>query len=131
MLMIGDLAKRTGTKVNTVRFYEQIGLLPEAPRTSAGRRTYSETDVIRLGFVRRTRQLGFSIDEIRTLLDLTRDGENDCDGVDQIAKRQLAEIDRKITDLKTLRAELAAVIASCAGGTVAQCSILEGFMRAK
>ncbi|KQS01812.1 MerR family transcriptional regulator [Sphingomonas sp. Leaf357] len=127
MLMIGDLAKLTGTKVNTVRFYEAGGLLPLAERTASGRRIYGQADVQRLRFIRRTRHLGFSLDEVRTLLDLAGQHDRDCGTVDEIANLHLEEIDRKIADLTALRRELSGVIASCTGGKMAECRILEAF----
>ena len=77
-LAIGDLARQTGTKVNTIRFYEEIGLLPEALRTASGRRTYDTADLRRLAFIRHARQLGFSIPEIRSLLALSDQPDRDC-----------------------------------------------------
>src|SRR3546814_4465955 len=77
-LAIGDLARQTGTKVNTIRFYEDIGLLPRALRTASGRRTYGAADVRRLAFIRHSRGLGFSVEEIRSLLALADEPERDC-----------------------------------------------------
>ncbi|WP_425475290.1 MerR family transcriptional regulator [Sphingomonas silueang] len=76
--MIGDIAKRTGTKVNTIRFYEDIGLMPEAARTAGGRRTYGDAEVRQLAFIRHARDLGFSTDEIRSLIALSANPDQDC-----------------------------------------------------
>ena len=124
-LAIGDLARLTGTKVNTIRFYEASGLLPMAERTAAGRRTYLEADANRLAFIRKSRSLGFPLDAVRDLLTLNDDKRRSCEAVDGIARTHLAEIDRKIADLSALRAELGRVIASCSRGTVEDCKIIE------
>ncbi|MET3712640.1 Cu(I)-responsive transcriptional regulator [Sphingomonas trueperi] len=124
-LTIGDLSKATNTKVETVRYYERIGLLPKPPRTSGNYRNYGEAELGRLSFVRRARDLGFSLDQVRALLSLSDDRDCDCAGIDRIANEHLGEVDRKIADLKALRRELKAVIDSCDGGTVAECRIIE------
>ena len=123
--LIGDLARRTGTKINTIRFYEEIGLMPKAARTEAGRRTYAEVDFRRLSFIRQSRNLGFPLDAVRELLTLADDTNHPCAAVDHIARVHLAEIDSKIADLSALRKELARVIGSCRHGTVADCKIIE------
>ena len=124
-LTIGDLSKATNTKVETVRYYERIGLLPKPPRTSGNYRNYGEAELGRLSFVRRARDLGFSLDQVRALLSLSDDRNCDCAGIDRIANEHLGEVDRKIADLKALRRELKAVIVSCDGGTIAECRIIE------
>jgi DNA-binding transcriptional MerR regulator len=86
-LAIGDLARQTGTKVNTIRFYEEIGLLPRAMRTASGRRTYCAADVRRLAFIRHGRGLGFSVEEVRSLLALADEPERDCAEAAAIARR--------------------------------------------
>lgn len=124
-LAIGDLARLTGTKVNTIRFYEESGLLPQAERTASGRRIYRDVDTQRLAFIRQSRALGFPLDAVRELLTLADDVDQPCVAVDRIARVHLAEIDRKIANLTALRAELARVIGSCSHGTVAECKIIE------
>lgn len=124
-LAIGDLARLTGTKVNTIRFYEEGGLLPRAKRTAAGRRIYRDADAKRLAFIRQSRNLGFPLDAVRELLTLSDDDNQPCEAVDRIARVHLAEIDRKIADLSALRTELDRVIGSCRHGTVADCKIIE------
>lgn len=124
-LSIGDLARLTGTKVNTIRFYEKAGLLPKAERTSSGRRIYHDADTQRLAFIRRSRSLGFPLDAVRELLTLADDTDQPCEAVDRIARAHLAEVDRKIADLSALRSELARVMGSCSHGTVADCKIIE------
>ena len=124
-LAIGDLARLTGTKVNTIRFYEEGGLLPQAERTASGRRVYRDADTRRLTFIRQSRNLGFPLDAVRELLTLADDAKQPCEAVDRIARVHLAEIERKITDLSALRSELARIIGSCSHGTVADCKIIE------
>jgi len=124
-LTIGDLGKATGTKAETIRYYERIGLLPKPPRTSGNYRDYGQAELGRLSFIRRSRDLGFSLDQVRALLKLADDRNCDCAGIDQIAKAHLLEVDRKLADLAALRRELKGVIGSCDGGTVADCRIIE------
>lgn len=127
-LTIGRLASETGTTVETVRYYERAGLIPAPARTEGNYRSYRAQDLERLRFIRRTRDLGFTLAEVRALLEMAGERERDCGTVDALASRHLEEIDRKIADLTALRRELAGVIASCAGGTVAECRILEAFV---
>lgn len=124
-LSIGHLAKTTGTKVETIRWYEKVGLIAPPARTGGNYRAYAPDDLARLSFIRRARDLGFSLDQVRTLIDITEQRERDCGTVDVIATEHLTEVDRKIADLIALRRELAKVIATCQGGTVADCRILE------
>lgn len=114
-------------KVETIRYYERMGLVARPGRTEGNYRSYRDEDVARLRFIRQTRDLGFSLEQVRALLSLSRHGGRDCGAVDAIATEHLAEVDRKIADLTALRRELAAVIDSCGGGTVAECRILEAF----
>lgn len=124
-MMIGDLASATRTKVNTIRFYEEIGLMPPAARTDSGRRTYSHSDLDRLRFIRHARALGFETQEIRSLLTLGDQPERECSEVTDIAVSHLSVVNAKISQLIMLRDELERVAKSCAGGTVAECRILE------
>lgn len=124
-LTIGRLATATGTKVETIRWYEKVGLIDPPQRTEANYRVYAQRDLARLSFIRRARNLGFSLDQIRALIDIADQQDRDCGTVDAIASAHLEEIDRKISDLTALRRELGAVVASCRGGSVANCRILE------
>lgn len=125
VLTIGQLATRTGTKIETIRFYEKCGLLPAPSRTSGNYRSYEPSHLNRLSFIRRARDLGFSLDQIRALLDLSDDRSRSCDAIDAIAKEHLAEVNRKIADLNALRRELSNMITQCGHGTVANCQIIE------
>ena len=122
---IGDLAAATGTKVETVRYYERIGLLPVPERTDGNYRTYRPEHVRRLSFIRRARALGFTIEEIRALLDLADRPDRDCAAVDALAREHLQQVEHKISDLQALRRKLREVINQCTGGTVAECRIIE------
>ena len=124
-LTIGRLAKATGTKVETVRWYEKVGLIDPPGRTDANYRVYAAHDLARLSFIRRARNLGFSLDQIRSLIEMSDDRDRDCASVDALATANLAEIDRKIADLRALRRELSNVVSSCRGGSVADCRILD------
>jgi Cu(I)-responsive transcriptional regulator len=124
-LRIGDLARATATRVETIRWYEKQGLLSPPARTSGNYRAYGETALARLSFIRRARDLGFPLDRVRALLDLAGDRDRDCASVDVMAKEHLHEIDRKIADLTSLRGELSALLAACEGGTIGECRIIE------
>jgi DNA-binding transcriptional MerR regulator len=108
-----------------VRYYERIGLLAAPDRTAGNYRAYGAEALARLSFIRRARDLGFSLDRVRELLDLAGQQQRDCATVDVLASEHLAEIDRKLADLNALRQELAELITSCHGGTMSECRILE------
>ena len=122
---IGALARAADAKAETIRYYEHIGLLPLPPRTAGNYRHYSAAHLSRLAFVRRARNLGFSIEQVRALLDLADHKEHSCEAVDAIARDHLAEIRRKLADLAALRRELESLIGQCRHGTIAECRILE------
>lgn len=124
-LSIGALATETGVKVNTIRFYEDAGVLPLPDRTRSGRRTYDDEDVKRLRFVRRARALGFSLGEIRSLLELSGDPDHDCAAVNGIAQGHLRTVEEKVRGLLALREELTRISNLCSGGQVAGCRVLE------
>lgn len=124
-LSIGDLAEATGTKVVTIRYYERIGLLPDPERTAGNYRSYSAAHLGRLSFIRRARDLGFTIEQVRDLLSLSDQRDRPCAAVDAIACEHLAEVDRKIADLQALRRELGSIIDQCGCGTIAECRIIE------
>lgn len=121
---IGALAEATDTKVETIRYYERIGLLPEPARTSGNYRAYSSEHLDRLSFIRRARDLGFTLDQVRALLGLADNEDKDCCAVDALARDHLSEIDRKIADLKALRRELNDLIGQCRRGKIADCKII-------
>jgi Cu(I)-responsive transcriptional regulator len=122
---IGELARSTGTKVETIRFYEKIGLLPAPERTEGNYRDYSQPHLARLSFVRRARDLGFTLDQVRALLTLADDRDQSCGAVDVVARDHLSQIDRKIADLQALRRELDEIISQCGQGAISECRIIE------
>lgn len=124
-MTIGNLGRRTGTKVETVRYYERIGLLPAPGRTSGNYRAYDAAHLNRLSFIRRARDLGFSIEQLRELLSLADQKDRPCEAVDAIAREHLCEVERKIRDLQALRRELDMIISQCGCGTIAECRIVE------
>ena len=124
-LTIGALSKRAGVNIETIRFYERIGILPKPPRSEGGHRIYAHDHLMRLGFVRRSRELGFSLDEIRGLLRLVDGGRYTCAEVKAITLDHLADVRRKITDLRRLERTLAGVAGKCRGGKVPDCPVIE------
>ena len=125
MLTIGVLAKKTGTKVQTVRYYEQIGLIQDPGRTEGGQRRYGVADLNRLSFIRHARQLGFTLKAIRELLDLPDHPDRPCQEADAIARRQLKQVERRLARLEALRVELRRMVRECSGGRTADCRVLE------
>lgn len=124
-LTIGKLAAATGTKVETIRYYESIGLLPSPARTASNYRAYDRDQLPRLSFIRRARALGFSIEQVKELLGLSDQRDMSCSAVDAIASEHLSEIDHKLADLTKLRFELDSVIRQCGQGTISDCRIIE------
>ena len=124
-MQIGELARATSTKVETIRFYEKIGLLPEPARTAGNYRDYGTPHLARLSFVRRARDLGFTLDQVRELLALSDDRDRSCGAVDGVARAHLAQIDQKIADLRALRRELDELISQCSQGAISNCRIIE------
>ena len=125
MLTIGALAKKTGAKVQTIRYYEQIGLMPDPGRTEGGQRRYGDADLDRLSFIRHARQLGFTLEAIRELLDLSDHPDRPCHEADAIARRQLRQVEQRLARLEALRTELKRMVHECSGGQTADCRVLE------
>lgn len=124
-LQRAELARRTGCNLETIRYYEKIGMLPAPPRTAAGYRVYDEDHVSRLRFILRARELGFSIEEIRGLLTLVDGGTQTCAEVKAMTERHLADVRTKIADLKRIEKVLASTAARCSGDEVPDCPVLE------
>ena len=128
-LRIGELARRTGTNAPTVRYYEQIGLLPPASRRDGGQRSYGEEDVRRLTFIRRCRDFGFSIEQVRALAALVQDRERSCLEARDLAQSHLEAVRAKLDELKALERAIARFVESCEGACVGgpgpDCVILE------
>ena len=122
---IGEIARLSGVKVPTIRYYEQIGLLPTPSRTTANRRLYGSADLRRLEFIRHARELGFAVDAIRALLTLQDRPEQSCIAADAIARARLTEVDRRIASLTALKSELEHMIVQCSQGKIAECRVIE------
>ena len=122
---IGEAARRSGVKAPTIRYYEQIGLLPSPPRSEGNRRRYGAADLRRLAFIRHARELGFEVDAIRALLSLQDNPDQSCAVADEIARARLAEVERRIASLTALRAELVRMVSECGSGQVAECRVIE------
>lgn len=121
---IGTLGQAAGVNLETIRYYEKIGLLPAPARAASGYRRYDEGAVKRLRFIRRGRELGFSIDEIRTLLQLADHPEQPCAQADALTRQHLAEVEAKIADLQAIQAALSR-LAHCASATAEHCRLIE------
>lgn len=122
---IGEAAIESGVKVPTIRYYEDIGLLPNIARAENGRRFYDENSLKRLSFIRHARELGFDVDAIRTLLDLQDNLDQSCEAADAIARERLADVDKRIASLTLLRGELQKMVQECSCGRVGDCRVIE------
>ena len=125
-LTIGVMARKTGVKIATIRYYESIGLLAEPARSRGNQRIYNEGAQKRLGFIAHSRDLGFSLNQIRELLDLADDPNSSCDQANSIAQQHLADIKSRITRLRALQKELSNMVHVCAAnGTIVNCRVIE------
>lgn len=124
-LSIGNLSKQCGVNIETIRYYEKIGVMPAPDRSASGYRLYGPDHLKRLSFVRRSRQLGFSLDEIRSLLRLVDGDAYTCTQVRELTLDHVAEIRRKITDLKRLKRVMEEMAAQCSGGRAPECAIVD------
>lgn len=129
-MTIGRLSKAGGVKVTTIRYYESIGLMEEPARSDSGQRLYGEEAVRRLGFIRHARELGFPVTTIRELIALQTSPGKDCEAVDTLARRQLKDVRERIARLRALESELSGMIASCEGGVVGECKVMESLLGA-
>ncbi|WP_454633552.1 MerR family transcriptional regulator [Bradyrhizobium cenepequi] len=129
-LQRAELAQRTGCNLETVRYYEKVGLLPEPPRTTSGYRSYDTSHERRLRFVLRARELGFSLDEIRELLRLVDERDQPCAEARAVAAAHLEDVQAKIADLTRMERVLKGVVARCADGTLQECPLIETLFQA-
>jgi DNA-binding transcriptional MerR regulator len=125
VLTIGQLSKETHCKVPTIRYYEQIGLIPAPSRTAGNQRRYGPEHVARLGFILHCRELGFHQQSVRELLELTKFPKQNCEAVAEIARTHLGEVNHRIARLAAMRIELERMIEVCRGGRIADCRIIE------
>jgi DNA-binding transcriptional MerR regulator len=128
-LRIGVLARKTGVKVPTIRYYENIGLMPPVPRTPSNRRQYDARAIDRLRFIRHARELGFDVGAIRELLHLASQPQRSCARVDALARQHLQAITSRIERLEALRGELEQTIKACAKGRIADCRVIDSLSR--
>ena len=124
-LPIGELSRLTGVNIETIRYYERIGMLPRPRRTASGRRIYAAAEARTLAFIRRARELGFALAEVRALLVLGAPGNASCAEVREIAAHHLAHIRAKIADLEKLEGLLAGTVAKCSGRRVPECPVID------
>jgi MerR family mercuric resistance operon transcriptional regulator len=128
-MRISEAATTSGCHLETIRYYERVGLMPRPARTGSGYHSYTPADVERLRFISRGRELGFSLEEIRSLLRLNDDPSLKCGDVDELARGHLTDIRQRIEELQRIAHELERVIAQCAGGERGECTILEALRR--
>lgn len=128
---IGTVAQRAGCGIDTIRFYEKIGVLQRPRRTESGRRIYGAAEIARLTFICRARELGFSLDEVRGLLSLAERDERRCEDVKQAAIRHRQDVRRKIADLRAVEATLGTLIRQCEAGGPAECPLIEALSQPK
>src|SRR5262252_586709 len=128
-IAIGALSKHTGTNIETIRYYERVGLLPAPARSSGGYRLYRTEHLKRLNFVRRARALGFSIGEVRTLLRLADERKRPCAEVREVATAHLRDVRTKIADLRRMERVLRATIRQCAAGGRTDCPMIDALYR--
>ncbi len=124
-MRIGELAEASGCHFETIRYYEKLGLLPKPLRSPSGYRAYRADDVARVRFIARGRALGFSLDEVRSLLELGESPDLSCDDVDTLARHHLQEVRAKLAQLQRMEAELVATVDRCRGGQRASCAVLQ------
>lgn len=122
---IGHLARQSGCKVQTVRYYESIGLMPPAIRTAGNQRRYRSEHIERLAFIRHGRELGFPLGAIRELLSLSDDPDRPCAEAHDVAQSHLGAVEQRIASLTALRDELKAMIERCNAGRTANCRVIE------
>ncbi len=122
---IGQVAKSAGCKVQTIRYYEQIGLLPAPIRSEGNQRLYTDHDIHRLSFIRHARALGFPLDAVRELISISNSPDHACDTADEIAAKQLTDVRARIERLQALEKELSRMLDHCTGGKASDCLVLE------
>jgi DNA-binding transcriptional MerR regulator len=126
---IGELSRRTGVKVPTIRYYEQMELLPPPSRTLGRQRRYDAAEVSRLNFIHHARDLGFAIETIRELLALSSQPDQSCASIDRLARRHKLEVEWRISQLEGLRDELQRMLNACSRGRVRECHVIEALSR--
>lgn len=126
----GDLARATGCNLETIRYYEKIGILPDPPRSVKGYRSYDDAHVRRLKFVMRSRDLGFTLEEVRGLLGLVDEQSRTCAEVQVIAEDHLTDVQAKIADLQRIERVLSDTVARCTGDAAPECAVIDALLNA-
>ena len=130
LISIGELSRRTGVNIETIRYYERINMMPHPPRTASGRRVYGEVETRTLSFIRRSRELGFTLDEIRALLALSAEqGQEVCADVRHLAANHLRDVRAKIADLRAMERILADAVRRCDEGESARCPLIDALSK--
>ncbi len=129
VISIGGLSSRAGVNIETIRYYERTGVLPPPPRTPGGHRVYAEEHLKRLNFVRRSRELGFSLDSIKEMLRMVDASGVTCEQVREIAQAHLDNVHAKIKDLRRMEKTLGRTVSLCDGGEAPECPIIETLFR--
>mgnify|MGYP001325268243 CR=1 FL=1 len=124
-LTIGRVAEASGCNIQTIRYYEEIGVLPPPDRSAGNQRIFEQAHIKRLIFIHHARELGFSLNAIRDLLSLADEPDQSCEAADSIARDQLAQVDQRLDRLQSLKAELERMIEQCGGGHIADCHVIE------
>ncbi|MDH3701957.1 MAG: helix-turn-helix domain-containing protein [Alphaproteobacteria bacterium] len=127
----GRLSKRTGCNIETIRYYESIGLVPDPPRTAGRHRVYGEEHLKRLTFICRSRELGFSLSEIRSLLALVDGGDSSCAEVQALTLAHVGDVKRKIADLRRMERVLSAMAVQCEDDEIPECPIIDALFEDK
>ena len=128
-MLIGELSKRTGCNIETIRFYERDGIMPSPSRSSGGHRLFNENQLRRLFFIRRCRELGFTLKEIRSFLSLVDNNSYTCDQVLELTRNHVREVKQKIADLNKMKRVLNEMTSKCAGGDIPECPIIDRLFR--
>ena len=124
-LLIGEISRRTGVNIETIRYYERIEVMPKPRRSAGGQRLYDESQLSRLGFIKRSRELGFSLREICTLLTLVDSGDMTCSEIHALTVEHLSDVRRKMADLRKLERALKSLAVECSRGEVPDCPIVD------
>jgi MerR family mercuric resistance operon transcriptional regulator len=130
-MTIGPLSEKTGCNIETIRYYERIGMMPKPPRTAGGHRVYREEHLKRLTFIRRSRELGFTLDQVRNLLLLVDGDDFTCDEVKTMTLEHADNVHRKINDLKKLERVLKDMVSQCDRGDVPDCPVIDALFQTK
>ena len=125
-----DVARATGCNLETIRYYETVGIMPDPPRSAKGYRCFDDAHVRRLKFVMRSRDLGFSLEEIRGLLGLVDDRTQTCAQVQTVAESHLQDVQEKIADLKRIERVLSETVARCTGDAAPECAVIDALLKA-